>query len=112
MPGSLAFPTALKRSPRASADPDTVHCAVVEKMATWRQGTPEYGPISRPPRCVTTLLPDEYPLTDDVGSYLSDELGFGRLPDFGVIVLRLQQLYEWSAHELATPGLPPSATGL
>ena len=45
------------------------------------------------------------PLTDDVGSYLSDELGFGRLLDFGVIVPRLQQIYEWSAHELGEPGL-------
>jgi hypothetical protein len=54
---------------------------------------------------LSRVLPDEYPLTDDVGSYLSDELGFGRLLDFGVIVPRLQQLYEWSAHELAAPGL-------
>jgi len=40
-----------------------------------------------------------------VRSYLSAEHGFGRLVDFGVIVPRLQQLYEWSAHELAAPGL-------
>jgi hypothetical protein len=54
---------------------------------------------------LSRVLPDEYPLTDDVGSYLSDELGFGRLLDFGVVRPRLQQLYEWSAHELAAPGL-------
>jgi hypothetical protein len=36
---------------------------------------------------------------------LADELGFGRLLDFGVIVPRLQQLYEWSAHELGEPKL-------
>ena len=36
---------------------------------------------------------------------MSDELGFGRLLDYGLIVPRLQQLYEWSAHELAEPGL-------
>jgi hypothetical protein len=54
---------------------------------------------------LSRVLPDEYPLTDDVSSYLSDELGFGRLLDFGVIVPRLQQLYEWSAHELSAPGL-------
>jgi hypothetical protein len=29
----------------------------------------------------------------------------GRLVDYGMIVPRLQQLYQWSAHELATPGL-------
>jgi hypothetical protein len=36
---------------------------------------------------------------------LSDELAFGRLMDFGVIQPRLQQIYEWSAHELGAPGL-------
>jgi hypothetical protein len=54
---------------------------------------------------LSRVLPDEYPLRDDVHSYLSDELGFGRLLDFGLIVPRLRQLYEWSAHELDAPGL-------
>jgi hypothetical protein len=36
--------------------------------------------------------------------YLSAERGFARLVDFGVIVPRLRQLYEWSVHELAAPG--------
>ena len=54
---------------------------------------------------LSRILPDEYPLTDEVDSYLSDELGFGRLLDFGVIVPRLQQIYDWSAHELGEPGL-------
>jgi hypothetical protein len=54
---------------------------------------------------LSRVLPDEYPLRDDVASYLSDELGFGRLLDFGLIMPRVQQLYEWSAHELAAPGL-------
>jgi hypothetical protein len=54
---------------------------------------------------LSRVLPDEYPLTGEVGDYLSDELGFGRLLDYGVIVPRLQQLYEWSAHELGEPGL-------
>lgn len=51
------------------------------------------------------VLPDEYPLRRGVQTYLGDELGFGRLLDYGVIVPRLQRLYEWSARELATPGL-------
>jgi hypothetical protein len=51
------------------------------------------------------VLPDVYPLPGSVQSYLRDELRFGRLVDYGVIVPRLQQLYEWSAHELAAPGL-------
>jgi len=54
---------------------------------------------------LSRVLPDEYPLRDSVGSYLSEELRFGRLLDFGVIVPRLQLLYEWSADELGAPGL-------
>jgi hypothetical protein len=54
---------------------------------------------------LSRVLPDEYPLRDSVRSYLGDELGFGRLLDYGVIGPRLQQLYEWSAHELGAPGL-------
>ena len=54
---------------------------------------------------LSRVLPDQYPLSDDVDRYLSDELSFGRLLDFGVIVPRLQQLYEWSADELDDPGL-------
>ncbi len=54
---------------------------------------------------LSRVLPDEYPLTDDVDSYLSDELTFGRLLDFGVIFPRLAQVYEWSARELGAPEL-------
>ncbi len=54
---------------------------------------------------LSRVLPDEYPLRDGVGVYLDAELGFGRLVDFGVIVPRFQQLYEWSARELEAPGL-------
>ena len=41
---------------------------------------------------LSRVVPDEYPLTDDVDSYVADELGFGRLLDYGLIVPRLQQL--------------------
>ena len=54
---------------------------------------------------LSRVLPDEYPLGDGARSYLGDELRFGRLLDYGVIAPRLQQLYRWSAHELAAPGL-------
>jgi hypothetical protein len=54
---------------------------------------------------LSRVLPDEYPLRGSVGSYVVDELRFGQLLDYGVIVPRLQQLYEWSAHELGAPGL-------
>ena len=55
------------------------------------------APISR--------APHEYPLAGSVPFYLRAEHGFGRLVDYGVIVPRLQQLYQWSAHELGQPGL-------
>jgi hypothetical protein len=54
---------------------------------------------------LSRVLPHEYPLSGSVQSYLDAELSFGRLVDYGMIVPRLQQLYEWSAHELAAPGL-------
>jgi hypothetical protein len=54
---------------------------------------------------LSRVLPDEYPLTRDVSSYLPDELSFGRLLDYGMIAPRLQQLYEWSADVLDTPAL-------
>ena len=54
---------------------------------------------------LSRVLPDEYPLSGRARSYLSQEHGFGNLVDFGVIVPRLHQLYQWSAHELASPGL-------
>ena len=54
---------------------------------------------------LSRVLPDEYPLDGDIGPYLDAELGFGRLLDYGVIVPRLDALYEWSAVELDAPGL-------
>ncbi len=51
------------------------------------------------------VLPDAYPLTGHVSSYLSAELGLGRLLDFGVIMPRLDHLYAWSSHQLGAPGL-------
>ncbi len=54
---------------------------------------------------LSRVLPDSYPLTREVGSYLSEELSFGRLLDYGVIAPRFRQLYAWSAALLDTPGL-------
>jgi len=51
------------------------------------------------------VLPDRYPLTLDVEAYLAAEQRLGRLLDHGVIVPRLQRLYEWSAGDLGEPGL-------
>jgi hypothetical protein len=54
---------------------------------------------------LSRVLPDEYPLSQDVGFYLSDELSFARLLDYGMIAPRFQQLYEWSADLLDAAGL-------
>jgi hypothetical protein len=51
------------------------------------------------------VLPDRYPLDDDVEAYIADEQRLGRLLDYAVIAPRLQRLYEWSATDLAEPRL-------
>jgi hypothetical protein len=49
------------------------------------------------------VLPDRYPLADDVERYIVAEQRLGRILDYAVIVPRLQSLYEWSAEELGEP---------
>jgi hypothetical protein len=51
------------------------------------------------------VLPDRYPLAENVQIYLADEHRLGRMLDYAVIAPRLQSLYEWSAGELAEPPL-------
>ncbi|HEX4465584.1 MAG TPA: hypothetical protein VH025_00220 [Solirubrobacteraceae bacterium] len=51
------------------------------------------------------VLPDRYPLARDLEEYLADEQGLGRMLDYGVIVPRIQRLYDWSAEELGYPAL-------
>jgi hypothetical protein len=54
---------------------------------------------------LSRVLPNEYPLRHSARYYVSAESGLGRLIDYGMIVPRLQQLYQWSAHELAAPSM-------
>jgi hypothetical protein len=51
------------------------------------------------------VLPDRYPLARDLDAYLANENNLGRMLDYGVIVPRMQRLYDWSAQELGYPGL-------
>jgi hypothetical protein len=51
------------------------------------------------------VLPDFYPLEDDLDTYLNLEHRLGRIIDYGAIAPRLQVLYDWSAQELAIPAL-------
>ena len=51
------------------------------------------------------VLPNSYPLDREVEEFLVVENRLGLMIDYGVIVPRLQTLYEWSARELAVPEL-------
>jgi hypothetical protein len=51
------------------------------------------------------VIPNDYPLEREPEWYVADEQRLGRLLDYGVIVPRLQRLYEWSAEELDEPRL-------
>ena len=51
------------------------------------------------------VLPDRYPLAQDIQSYIAAEHRVGRMLDYAVIVPRLQRVYEWSAEELGEPRL-------
>ena len=57
------------------------------------------------------MLPDRYPLGDDVETYVALEHGFGHLLDIGVIQPRFGRLYDWSSDELALPGLRAQLDG-
>ena len=54
---------------------------------------------------LSRVLPDRYPLGDDLTPYLRGEHGIAHLLDVGVIQPRLELLYDWSACDLAIPGL-------
>ena len=49
------------------------------------------------------ILPDRYPLGDDVAPYLTGEQTLGRVLDKGIIQPRLRVLYDWAAGELGLP---------
>lgn len=54
---------------------------------------------------IARILPDTYPLDDDVERYVALEHQVGRLLDVGVIQPRLRQVYDWSAAELGRPAV-------
>ena len=51
------------------------------------------------------VLPDRYPLAQDVERYIAGEHRLGRMLDYAVIAPRAQRLYQWSAEELGEPRL-------
>jgi hypothetical protein len=54
---------------------------------------------------LSRVLPDRYPLGDDIAPYAKAEHGLGHLLDVGVLMPRVEHLYAWSARELDAPGL-------
>ena len=60
---------------------------------------------------LSRVLPDRYPLGDDIAPYAQLEHGLGHLLDIGVISPRIDRLYAWSATELDTPGLRQLLSG-
>lgn len=54
---------------------------------------------------LSRVLPDRYPLGDDIERVVSLEGSFGHLLDVGVIQPRVAALYEWAAEDLDTPEL-------
>jgi hypothetical protein len=60
---------------------------------------------------LSRVLPDRYPLGDDIAPYAQLEHGLGHLLDVGVITPRVDRIYAWSAGELDTPGLRQLVSG-
>jgi hypothetical protein len=60
---------------------------------------------------LSRVLPDRYPLGDDLTPYLSAEHGIAHLLDVGVIQPRVEFLYDWSACDLAIPDLRQLLSG-
>jgi hypothetical protein len=54
---------------------------------------------------LSRILPARYPVADDLRTYVTAENNLGRLLDYGVILPRLEPLYQWSATELRQPPL-------
>ncbi|WAJ46667.1 hypothetical protein OK015_09520 [Mycobacterium sp. Aquia_216] len=54
---------------------------------------------------LSRILPDRYPLGDDVETYIALEYDFGHMLDVGVIQPRWVLLYDWSSDELSHPTL-------
>lgn len=54
---------------------------------------------------LSRVLPDAYPLGEDLPRYVEAEHSIGHLLDVGIIVPRIGPLLEWSADELALPAL-------
>jgi hypothetical protein len=92
----VLYAHALNAAPRLALGP----CAPLGRLL----GDPRLG-MAGAFLSLGRVLPERYPLAQDVDSYIADESSVGRTLDYAVIVPRLQRLYEWSAKELGEPRL-------
>jgi hypothetical protein len=94
--GRVLYAHALNAAPRLALG----RCALVGRLL----GDPRLG-MAGAFLSLGRVLPDRYPLAQDVQRYIAAEHRLGRMLDYAVIVQRLQPLYEWSAKELGEPRL-------
>ena len=94
--GRVLYAHALNAAPRLALGP----CALLGRLL----GDPRLG-MAGAFLSLGRVLPDRYPLGQDVQRYIAAEHRLGRMLDYAVIVPRLQRLYEWSAEELGEPRL-------
>src|SRR5947208_5802913 len=94
--GRVLYAHALNAAPRLALGP----CALLGRLL----GDPRLG-MAGAFLSLGRVLPDRYPLAQDVQRYIAAEHRMGRMLDYAVIVPRLQRLYEWSAEELGEPRL-------
>jgi hypothetical protein len=94
--GRVLYAHALNAAPRLALG----RCALVGRLL----GDPRLG-MAGAFLSLGRVLPDRYPLAQDVQRYIAAEHRLGRMLDYAVIVPRLQPLYEWSAKELGEPRL-------
>ena len=94
--GRVLYAHALNAAPRLALG----RCAVAGQLL----GDPRLG-MAGAFLSLGRVLPDRYPLSDDVQRYIAAEHHVGRMLDYAVIMPRLQRVYEWSAEELGEPRL-------
>jgi hypothetical protein len=94
--GRVLYAHALNAAPRLALG----RCALLGRLL----GDPRLG-MAGAFLSLGRVLPDRYPLAQDVERYIADEHRLGRMLDYAVIVPRAQRLYEWSAQEIREPRL-------
>jgi hypothetical protein len=94
--GRVLYAHALNAAPRLALGP----CAPLGRLL----GDPRLG-MAGAFLSLGRVLPDRYPLAQDVQRYIAAEHRLGRMLDYAVIMPRLQRVYEWSAEELSEPRL-------